>query len=70
MPRKTDSQNEKMYFQVNRFIQQNGEWFYMTREGNEQGPFLTKDDAQDDLFIMLMTITKREQFGQIVNKTT
>jgi hypothetical protein len=70
MPRKSDSQNEKMYFQVDRFIQQNGEWFYMTREGDEQGPFLTKDDAQDDLFIMLMTITKREQFGQVVNKTT
>lgn len=52
MPRKTDNRNdnnkneagknEKTYFQVDRFIQQNGEWFYMTREGEEQGPLPNK----------------------------
>ena len=71
MPRKTDNRNdsnedgnsEKTYFQIDRFIQQNSEWFYMMREGVERGPFPTKDDAQDDLASLLMDISHKERFG-------
>lgn len=64
MPRKTDNESEKAHFQMDRFIQQNGEWFYMTREGEERGPFTSKSDAQGDLIGLLMDIIHREQFGQ------
>ncbi len=68
MPRKNDNRNdnnknEKTYFQMDRFIQQNSEWFYMMREGVERGPFPTKDDAQDDLASLLIDITYKERFG-------
>ena len=64
MTRKTDNEGEKTHFQMDRFIQQNGEWFYMTREGEERGPFPSKSDAQGDLITLLMDIIHREQFGQ------
>jgi len=63
MPRKTDSKDGKTHFQMDRFIQQNSEWFYMMREGIERGPFPTKDDALDDLTSFLIDITYKERFG-------
>ena len=55
MPRRTDKQDEKMHFQMDRFVQQNGQWFYMTREGEERGPFDSKQDAQGDLILHLQS---------------
>ncbi len=63
MPRKTDNTDGKTYFQMDRFIQQNSEWFYIMREGEERGPFPTKDDAQEDLTTLLIDITYKERFG-------
>jgi hypothetical protein len=64
MLRRSDNKNEKKHFQMDRFIQQNGEWFYVTREDEERGPFITKDDAQGDLITFIMEIVRKEQFGQ------
>ena len=70
MPRRTDSTDGTTYFQMDRFIQQNSEWFYTMREGEERGPFPTKDDAQDDLTTLLMDIAYKERFGiQHTNST-
>ena len=63
MPRRTDNTDGKTYFQMDRFIQQNSEWFYIMREGEERGPFPTKDDAQEDLNSLLIDITYKERFG-------
>ncbi len=49
MTRKTDSHNEPVHFQMDRFAQQNSEWFYTTRESVERGPFDSKGDAVSDL---------------------
>jgi len=49
MPRNTDNGVEKTYFQMDRFNQSNGEWFYITRDGAEEGPFESKDEAEADL---------------------
>lgn len=53
MHRKTDGDNTPIHFQVDRFVQQNGEWFYMTREGEERGPFESKEDAEGDLIFYI-----------------
>ena len=53
MARKTDGEKAAIRFQTNRFIQQNGEWFYMTRDGQERGPFEDKEDAAGDLILYL-----------------
>lgn len=64
MPRKTDDEDEKMHFQMDRFVQQNGEWYYLTREGEERGPFESKEDAQGDLIAYLRHRLNMELYGQ------
>ncbi len=61
MTRKTDNE-AKHIFQVDRFVQQNGEWFYMTRDGDERGPFKTKADAEADLVFYILECRKKENF--------
>lgn len=64
MNRKTDGDNEKMHFQMERFVQQNGQWYYTTREGEEKGPFDSKQDAEGDLIAYIRERHKLEDFGQ------
>lgn len=49
MIRITDTNDDISHFQTGRFIQQNSEWFYSTREDIERGPFISKEEASDDL---------------------
>jgi len=64
MSRKTDGDNAKIHFQVERFVQQNGQWFYITREGEEKGPFDSKQDAEGELIAYIRKRHKLEDFGQ------
>ena len=64
MLRATDSLNEKHHFQMDRFAQQNGEWFYVTREGDERGPFDTRDDAEGDIAVYIRYMGELQKFGQ------
>ena len=64
MHRKTDGDDEKLHFQIERFVQQNGQWFYITREGEEKGPFDSKKDAEGDLIAFVRERHKLEEFGQ------
>ena len=49
MTRANDTNTQAIHFQTGRFVQQNGEWFYTTREKVERGPFVSKEKARDDL---------------------
>ncbi|MFD2228965.1 DUF6316 family protein [Alkalimarinus sediminis] len=40
----------KSWFRCDRFIQVGREWFYMTREGSQVGPFNSKTEAANDLY--------------------
>ena len=53
MSRKEDEDNDKLYFQMDRFICQNGLWFYTTREGEERGPFESREEAKEDLDVYM-----------------
>ena len=63
MARITDDKSEKLHFQMDRFVQQNGEWFYMTREGAERGPFETRDDAEGDIAVYIRHQLSLQGFG-------
>ena len=63
MSRKNDNETGKFIFQTDRFVQQNGEWFYMTREGEQRGPFKTKKDAEADLVFYILECHKKENFN-------
>ena len=45
--RNSDSSPESHFRAASRFYQENGSWFYSTREG-EHGPFDSRDDAEAD----------------------
>jgi hypothetical protein len=62
MPRKTDK-DKKVYFQMDRFVQQNGEWFYDSREGVQRGPFETREDAEADLVFYILECHKKDNFN-------
>ena len=64
MERTTDSEQSKLFYKVDRFVQQNGEWFYITREGDERGPFESRSEAQGDLVDYLRHMHKMAEFGQ------
>jgi len=64
MTRKTDGKDGKHYFQMDRFVLQNGEWFYVTREGEERGPFESKQDAEGDMIAYLRHRRNMEEYGQ------
>ena len=61
MPRKTDN-DDKVHFQMDRFVQQNGEWFYVTRDGEERGPFKSRSDAEGDLVFYILECHKKENY--------
>ena len=53
MARKTDLNDETVHFQMGRFAQQNGQWFYATREEQQRGPFETRKYAESDLALYI-----------------
>ena len=63
MARKTDGEESKTHFQMDRFVQMNGQWFYTTREGEERGPFDSKVDAEGDLIAYIREMDQIEGFG-------
>ena len=65
MTRKTDNYNELVHFQVGRFAQQNGEWFYLTRESIERGPFDSKYSAESDLTSYIYHRHNIEKFSHL-----
>ena len=60
MSRKTDSDDGPVHFQVDRFVHQNGEWFYITRDGEERGPFESREDAEGDLIFYIIDCRNKE----------
>ena len=63
MPRTSDTIKETIHFQTGRFVQQNSEWFYTTRENVERGPFIRKEDANDDLDAYIYHRHNLEELG-------
>jgi hypothetical protein len=63
MDRKHDGEDSKFYFKTDRFIVQNGEWYYMTREGVERGPFESREAAERDSAMYILEQRKRESFN-------
>ena len=63
MARKSDGDAPKTFFQMDRFVQMNGEWFYTTREGEERGPFVSRADAEGDLIAYIRHMDQMEKYG-------
>lgn len=45
-----ESEPMKGWFRCDRFIQSGRQWYYMTREATQIGPFNSKNEAERDLY--------------------
>jgi len=65
--RKDDGPDGRLYFRSERIMQEQGRWYFLTRERTREGPFETRMDAVRRLetYIRLaeMGLLQREQFG-------
>ncbi|WP_290581910.1 DUF6316 family protein [Ketobacter sp.] len=55
--RKTDSKAVPL-FRTHRIHSINSEWYFLTREGQNIGPFPTRKDAEENLLEFLKSIKK------------
>ena len=55
MAHRTTDTTEVRTFQTDRFFESNGQWYFVTREKADQGPFVTRDLAQYELSVYLRT---------------
>ena len=63
MSRRTGDPENKAFFRSDRFFCEGNNWYFSTREGTTEGPFESKEDAQQELFLYLRRVSEREKFG-------
>lgn len=47
--RRENDQGATSYYRSDRFFEEGGSWFFATREGTIEGPFVDKYEAEDQL---------------------
>ena len=47
---------DKVHFRAERFEFSNGQWFYLTREGIQHGPYASREEAEKELKFYLQKI--------------
>ncbi|RRJ83397.1 DUF6316 family protein [Aestuariirhabdus litorea] len=46
-------EGERTWFRSERFLCMNGEWYFITREGSQEGPYRSQAEAERDLCIYI-----------------
>lgn len=59
-----EGEEDKTRFRSDRFFCEDGQWFFTTREGDVQGPFESRAEAEQELEMYLHDLRQREKFGQ------
>ncbi|MFN3714273.1 MAG: DUF6316 family protein [Alcanivoracaceae bacterium] len=60
---KRDGDDNKTFFNSDRFFNEGGKWFFTTREGSLMGPFDSRGEAEQELMLYLRALREREKFG-------
>jgi len=58
-----ENESAKGWFRCERFIVSDRNWYYMTREGSQLGPFKSKKDAENDLYWYIHCAQKGKFYG-------
>lgn len=58
----------KNYFKTDRIFQANGEWYFTTREGEDRGPYTSKEQANIEIALYIRRIIEKENMGGNANK--
>lgn len=60
---KREGDDNKTFFNSDRFFNEGGKWFFTTREGQLMGPFVSRKDAEQELMLYLRNLEERAKFG-------
>ena len=60
---KREGDDNKTFFNSDRFFNEGGKWFFTTREGQLMGPFDSRKDAEQALMLYLRNLKGRAKFG-------
>lgn len=60
---KREGDDNKTFFNSDRFFNEGGKWFFTTREGQLMGPFDSRKDAEQELMLYLRNLEERARFG-------
>lgn len=60
---KREGDDNKTFFNSDRFFNEGGKWFFATREGQLMGPFDSRKDAEQELMLYLRNLEERAKFG-------
>ena len=60
---KREGDDNKTFFNSDRFFNEGGKWFFTTREGQLMGPFDSRKDAEQELMLYLRNLKERAKFG-------
>lgn len=58
-----DDNDKKTWFRSQRFFTEGSNWYFTTREGTVEGPFESRDEAEQELMMYLRNLKEREKFG-------
>ena len=56
---KRDGDDNKTFFNSDRFFNEGGKWFFSTREGQLKGTFDSRKDAEQELMLYLRSLEER-----------
>lgn len=60
---KRKGDDNKTFFNSDRFFNEGGKWFFTTRESQLMGPFDSRKDAEQELMLYLRDMEERAKFG-------
>ncbi len=63
-----EGEENKTRFRSDRFFCEDGHWLFITREGDVQGPFEYRPEAEQELEMYIHDLRQRENFGDATNK--
>ena len=55
--KKRQGEEDKQHFRSDRVIVMNGEYYFMTRENTQEGPFRSRDEAERELNLYIRHMT-------------
>ncbi|MBD3643620.1 MAG: DUF6316 family protein [Alcanivorax sp.] len=50
-------------FRSDRFFTEGSQWYFATRENTVEGPFISREEAENGLMLYLRDIQAKESFG-------
>lgn len=63
MDQRQDDEDKKAWFRSQRFFSEGSKWYFTTRENTIEGPFDSREDAEQELMMYLRNLRERANYG-------